>query len=108
MREKIDWSKSLGGIAVDPLSTVEVRRILFGLVRDRCADIGLREGERIRCHHRDGDNVTVEMPSGTLANLELSYAWFIEVTPVSRPKQAGSMRARSRGSSLLEDQPAGA
>ena len=83
MRAQIDWSRSLGGIHVDPCSTVEVSRILFGLVRDRCAEIGLAEGERIRCRDRDHETVTLEMPTGTLKSLELYYAWFVEVAPVA-------------------------
>jgi hypothetical protein len=83
VKQQIDWSRSLGGMQLDPLSTVEVSRILFGLVRDRCAEIGLAEGERVRCRNRDEESVTLEMPTGTLQNLELYYAWFVEVTPVS-------------------------
>ncbi len=76
------WAESLaslGGIEAEPL---RVRRIVFGLVRDRCREVGLDEGSEVRFRGRTRDAVTVELPDGTLREIEVAYAWFIQVEPV--------------------------
>jgi hypothetical protein len=78
------WTESLGGLRPDSRQSFRVRRILLGLVQDRCREMGLKEGQEFRCRDRTGDQVVVEFPGGTLRNLELPYAWFIQVEPVGQ------------------------
>ena len=80
--ESWPWTESLGGISASYGSWLEIRRILFGLVTDRCSRIGLREGLTIRCRDRGRDRVIVELPSGEIRSLELQYAWFVQVRPI--------------------------
>lgn len=82
------WVESLGGVRPDPASTLRVTRILFGLVRDRCSQVGVREGQTLRCRSRNHDHVTVELRDGELHDLELSYAWFVQVEPIERSPDA--------------------
>lgn len=76
------WTESLGGLRPGEERTYAVRRILFGLVEGRCRELGLAEGERVRCRHRDRDEVVLELASGELRHLNLHYAWFVQVEPV--------------------------
>lgn len=76
------WCESLGGLSPGAASSFRVRRILFGLVKERCEDVGIREGQTIQCRHRDHEEVIVELPNGDLRSLELPYAWFVQVTPM--------------------------
>ena len=76
------WAESLGGVRPDAERAFRVKRILFGLVRDRCFDMGLQEGQEVRCRDRTREQVLLELPGGGVHSLELPYAWFIEVSPV--------------------------
>lgn len=76
------WTESLGGISASAGSWLEIRRILFGLVTDQCARIGLREGLKVRCRSRGRRRVIVELPGGEIRSLELQYAWFVQVRPI--------------------------
>ncbi len=75
------WSESLGGVPVDDGQHYRIRRILFGMVGDRCRELGLTEGERVRCLERDHDGVEVQLSDGAVRTLDLTYAWFVEVEP---------------------------
>ncbi len=82
------WTESLAEVDPDPHRAVLVERILFGLVRDRCAEIGMKEGQQIRCRSRTSRELTVELPNGGVHDLEVEYAWFIQVRPIlGRPKE---------------------
>lgn len=76
------WSESLGGIRPEEGREYEVRRIVFDLVKERCAHVGLEEGMTVRCLRRDQGCVLVERPDGVVVPMELTYARFIEVVPV--------------------------
>jgi len=76
------WTESLGGPRPDPEQRFRVKKILFGLVRTRCLDAGLKEGLELRFRSRTADQVMVELPDGQVRNLELPYAWFVQVEPL--------------------------
>ena len=76
------WSESLGAVRADHAQILRVRRILFGMVRDRCHDLGLDEGTEFRCRGRTADGVAVELCGTGIRSLEFSYAWFVQVEPV--------------------------
>ena len=76
------WTESLGGLRPDPGQRVRVKKILFGLVRDRCLEAGLEEGLELRYRSRTADQVVVELPDGQVRDLELPYAWFVQVEPL--------------------------
>jgi hypothetical protein len=78
-----DWCKSLGAVSADAALQFGVGRIRLGMVMNRCWEIGLREGQEIRCRHRSKEEVTIELPGGEVRSLELPYAWFVEVRPIA-------------------------
>ena len=90
------WWESLGNAAADALGVLEVRRIAIGIVRDRCFELGLREGQRIVCRRRSRDLVTVELPGGEIRTLELAYAWFVQVRRVGTEPPTHSKPIPSR------------
>lgn len=61
--------RSLAGIPPDPRRVFRVRDIVFSMVRDRCREIGLREGDLIRCVRRTSDGVEVKLPSGQVTTV---------------------------------------
>lgn len=75
------WSESLLGIRSEGNREYEVRRIVFDVVKERCAQLGLEEGMTVRCRRRGHDCVLVERPDGTVVPMELTYARFVEVAP---------------------------
>ncbi len=83
--ERWRWTESLGGVRPDRDQTLRVRRILFGLVRDRCYDLGIREGQELRCRSRTPHEVHLELEGGGVRSLDLAYAWFVGVAPVTDP-----------------------
>jgi len=78
------WTESLGGLRASSILTYRVRKVVFGLVRDRCLQLGIEEGMDIRCRRRTRQFVTIELPDGTFRELELAYAWFVPMEPVSQ------------------------
>lgn len=64
---------------VGPDRTVAVRRILFECVRDRCAELGLTEGDRLRVGERDGRRVVVRAGDGRVVGCPVELARFVEV-----------------------------
>lgn len=83
------WHDSLGGISAEADGAFRVRRILFGVVKDRCRELGLEEGDTIRCRRKDHDGVEIELSSGDRKRMDLTHAWFIEVEPVPGEAVAG-------------------
>jgi hypothetical protein len=77
------WTESLGGLRTSSILTYRVRRVVFGLVRDRCLRLGIEEGMDIRCLRRTREFVTIELPDGSFRELELAFAWFVPVEPIS-------------------------
>jgi hypothetical protein len=90
MRDHVpwSWSESLGGLRPDPSQAFRVERIRCGMVKDRCSEIGLREGQEVRCRGRTREDVSVELSDGRVSALELPFAWFVQVRPVSEPASA--------------------
>ena len=82
------WHESLGGLKGETVGCYRIRRILFGMVKDLCSELGLTEGETIRCRNRDRDGVEIQLSCGTVRRLDLPYAWFVEVEPVREPSAA--------------------
>jgi hypothetical protein len=82
------WHESLGGLKAETVESYRIRRILFGMVKDRCSELGLTEGETFRCMDRDRDGVEIQLSCGTVRKLDLPYAWFVEVEPVREPLAA--------------------
>jgi hypothetical protein len=76
------WTESLGRLRPDAEKRFRVKRILVGLVQDRCRELGLDEGLEIRCRDRNPEEVRVELPGNQMRDLELPYAWFVQVEPI--------------------------
>ncbi|HEY8484829.1 MAG TPA: FeoA domain-containing protein [Longimicrobiales bacterium] len=65
--------------ATGPGESVEIRRILFGTLRALCADLGVREGDVVRCRAGTGSHIWLETPSGRTVAIERDWARFIQV-----------------------------
>lgn len=63
----------------EPGDTVRIRRIHFEVVRDLCRELGIREGDELRCLRRTANQVVVEFPECHTVALEPQYAQFVEV-----------------------------
>lgn len=80
-----DWTESLGGVRHGDLRPYRIRRILFGMVEDHCHELGLFEGDTVRCLRRDAGELEVRLATGTIRRLPTEYAWFVEVETESIP-----------------------
>jgi hypothetical protein len=58
-----------------------VVHILFGSLRQRFEDVGIRVGTRVRVRERDAASLTLELPAGALAAVDAVHAAFVEVRP---------------------------
>lgn len=72
-----DEMQSLAEVGLD--RTVAVRRILFECVRDRCAELGLGEGDRLSVSERAGGGVLVRAGDGRTVRCPTDLARFVEV-----------------------------
>jgi hypothetical protein len=68
-----------------PGSRYRITRVLFELVRDRCHEKGLHEGDEVICLERRKRTVTVERTDRQRVQLEWEYAWFIQVRETTEP-----------------------
>lgn len=75
------WSQSLAGLPSDDPCWYRIRRILFGIVEDRCRELGILEGQVVRRGRKDDDTVEIHLSNGEVRALEAPCAWFIEVEP---------------------------
>jgi hypothetical protein len=78
--------------AADTGEAIQIRRILFGALRALCADLGLREGEIIRCRAGTPSQLMLETPTGRVVALERDWARFIQVSTAATHVQAAGLR----------------
>lgn len=64
---------------------IEIRRILFGALRNLCADLGVHEGEVVRCRACTSSQLLLETSRGRVVALERDWARFIQVTTPGHP-----------------------
>jgi hypothetical protein len=65
---------------VGPSETVRVERILFHLLKDLCYDLGLEEGDVLRCRRASRAFLVLETAAGRTIIMEMDWARFIEVS----------------------------
>ncbi len=65
--------------AADTGEAIEIRRILFGALRNLCADLGVHEGEVVRCRACTPSQLLLETPAGRVVALERDWARFIQI-----------------------------
>lgn len=70
-------TRSLAEIAPD--QTVRVRRILFDCLRERCGDLGLHEGDRLRDGGWDGSVLLARRDDGGSVRCPVELARFVEI-----------------------------
>ncbi|HEX7089061.1 MAG TPA: FeoA domain-containing protein [Longimicrobiales bacterium] len=58
---------------------VEIKRILFEALRELCADLGVREGDLVRCRAETPSQLLLETPTGRTVALARDWARFIQV-----------------------------
>ncbi|HEX8272989.1 MAG TPA: FeoA family protein [Longimicrobiaceae bacterium] len=64
-----------------PGDLVEVVHILFGSLRQRFDDLGIRPGTRMRVRERGAAGYVLELPGGATAAVDPVHAAFVEVQP---------------------------
>ena len=64
-----------------PGELVEVVHILFGSLRQRFEDVGIRVGTRVRVRERGARGLVVELAGGARAAVDAVHAAFVEVRP---------------------------
>jgi hypothetical protein len=69
--------RSLAATAVG--EAVEIRSILFEAVRSLCYDLGVREGDIVRCRADGPSHLLLETPRGRTVSLDRDWARFIQV-----------------------------
>ncbi len=85
-------TESLGKVRHGDLRPYRIRKILFGMVQDHCQELGMREGDVVRCLRKDAQELEVRLSTGTVMHLPNEYAWFIEVEAegVAQPEARAS------------------
>jgi hypothetical protein len=73
-----------------PGDLVEVVHVLFGTLRQRYEPAGIRVGARLRLRERRRRKVVVELPSGSVAEVDEVHAPFVEVRPLSAEAAPGT------------------
>jgi hypothetical protein len=80
--------------SADAGESLHVRRILFGALRALCADLGVHEGDVVRCRAGTPSNILLETAKGRIVALERDWARFIQVSdaiPAPEPAPELSM-----------------
>jgi hypothetical protein len=58
---------------------VEIRRILFEALRRHCSDLGVHEGDTVRCRSGSASQIMLETNLGRVVAIERDWARFIQV-----------------------------
>ena len=88
------WSEALA--AARPGARYRIADLVFVMVRDRCRELGLEEGDEVRCVGNQGWAVELERPDRRRVSMEHDYAWFVQVELVGRGDAAtGDARSTS-------------
>jgi len=80
--ERTRWSWAEALATAEPGRRYRVSRVLFDLVRNRCRELGFREGDEVTCTSNDGEGVVLQCRTTRGARIEREYAWFIKVEQV--------------------------
>ena len=90
--EALPCTESLGKVRHGDLRPYRIHKILFGMVQEHCHDLGMREGDIVRCLRKDAQELEVRLSTGDVRRLPNEYAWFVEV------EAAGIMQQEARAS----------
>ena len=66
--------------AVAPGDAVIVQRVLFELLRDKCSDLDVREGDALHCQAVGDARIFLRTADGRLVACRRDWARFVEVT----------------------------
>jgi hypothetical protein len=69
-------------------SRYRIKQLVFAMVRDRCADLGLHQGDEVDCIDNRGWAVHLQASDGRSVILDQDFAWFVEVELV-HPRDTG-------------------
>jgi hypothetical protein len=75
-------SRSLASVA--PGESARIHVILFDALRRMCEDIGVREGQSLRCRAGTGAMLLLDMPDGRVVSMARDWARHIIVDPGAR------------------------
>jgi hypothetical protein len=67
---------------IPPDRAVVVRRILFECLRERCGELGLREGDRLSLSRRDREALVLRTGDGGSVHCPVGLARFVEIVGV--------------------------
>jgi len=80
---KWPWSQSLA--LARKGEVVEVKKILFGTLRDHLWKAGVREGATLEYLEKDDDGVRVRLGDGRGVRVDRDHSWFIVVGREGHP-----------------------
>jgi len=66
-------------------SRYRITQLVFAMVRDHCAELGLRVGDEVDCIDNRSWALHLERSDGRRVILDRDYAWFVEVELVHVP-----------------------
>ena len=90
--EALPCTESLGKVRHGDLRPYRIHQILFDMVQQHCLELGMREGDIVRCLRKDARELEVRLATGAVRHIPNEYAWFIEVeaASIARPEARAS------------------
>lgn len=79
--------------------TVRIRGILFGALRELCRNIGIQEGDDVRCRGASRAALLLETVDGRTAVLDSDWARFIQISATGQVLPAQKSRQASTAAS---------
>jgi hypothetical protein len=73
------WSWQTSLALAEHGDVVQVKDVLFGMIRDHLEDLGIRRGSVLECLQNGSGSILVSLPDGERAKVERQYAWFVSV-----------------------------
>jgi hypothetical protein len=68
---------------LSPGQSATVHSIVFGALRTLCGDIGIREGERVRCRAGTAGVLVLDTEDGQVVTVDREWARFIRIHPAA-------------------------
>ena len=89
------WPRGEALVFARPGEIYRIEDILFGMVRDRCMELGCDEGSEVMCVDNDDVGVSVSLADGRRKFIGREYAWFVRVRSLGGHLSRGRRQDRA-------------
>ncbi|MEX2283409.1 MAG: hypothetical protein WEE89_13080 [Gemmatimonadota bacterium] len=85
-------NNSISLAAIEPNQVVKIEKLLFASLERLCADLGLREGDLVRCRASSTRRLYLSTVDARTVAIDRDQARFVQVVPRTQPNASAEQR----------------